>query len=335
MSTVRRTALKALQIYEKLHREYVKATESQDYALGRELCARHVSKIYGELHCMALELLLSVAEEDQTLGGKRVLTFRGEPSDRRRTLSARLASARQSRLEGKLREALCTSLAVLCCRVKKNWLAAYDDEIPVRGYFCHALVDPSATFRVALKARPLRLASLLVTTEAPLGKALSAMDHGGPFPQGHEKEPLGDRQYGLQRVCAEGYGEEEKERLMDVQPEAELRRLMGSKDLVLVLEIYCALAPKDRVDRHSLGQIIKEELQTLLSESKKRGQAVVFVVGGEQPLELVRKVYLQPCFTAIGGLKCGYFRWKESSQSTWEPPKLMGQKRVIFGLQLP
>ncbi|CAK8999783.1 Abnormal spindle-like microcephaly-associated protein-like [Durusdinium trenchii] len=245
--------------------------------------------------------------------------------------------------------------------------------------------------------------------------------------QGHEKEPLGDRQYGLsetygmgpktqrmatvngQRVCAEGYGEEEKERLMDVQPEAgthgrqrpnvrdaELRRLMGSKDLVLVLEIYCALAPKDRVDRHSLGQIIKEELQTLLSESKKRGirwylcmvgaadrslsgygaaihvaithsncsavnietlaekdkmtrvtinanerscnamrptwrqvsfflrmeelktdhrQAVVFVVGGEQPLELVRKVY---------------FRWKESSQSTWEPPKLMGQKRAAW-----
>ena len=27
------------------------------------------------------------------------------------------------------------------------------------------------------------LASLLVTTEAPLSKALAAMDHGGPFPE--------------------------------------------------------------------------------------------------------------------------------------------------------
>ena len=64
------------------------------------------------------------------------------------------------------------------------------------------------------------LASLLVTTEAPLGKALAAMDHGGPFPeadfrigiailqsvlrldvssraQGHEKDPLGERCYAM------------------------------------------------------------------------------------------------------------------------------------------
>ena len=30
------------------------------------------------------------------------------------------------------------------------------------------------------------LASLLVTTEAPLGKALAAMDHAGPFPEAPE-----------------------------------------------------------------------------------------------------------------------------------------------------
>ena len=62
------------------------------------------------------------------------------------------------------------------------------------------------------------LASLLVTTEAPLSKALAAMDHGGPFPeadfwiailrsvlrfdvssraQGHEKDPLGERCYAM------------------------------------------------------------------------------------------------------------------------------------------
>ena len=116
--------------------------------------------------------------------------------------------------------------------------------MPARGYFAHALVDPQSCFRVALKARPPRLASLVLTSEAPLRRALAQMDHGGPFPEGHR--PLRERQYGLQRVgLASGYGEDERERLMDLQPLPELRRLMCSQDLVLVLEVYCALAPKE------------------------------------------------------------------------------------------
>lgn len=330
------TVRKALELYETLHSEYVKTTtEKQDYALARELCAKQVTKIYSQLHRIALELLESVAEQDQA-SNYRVLKFRGQASDRRRKLSSRLASARQTVPLGQKRDALCAILAALCCRLQKNWLAAWDDEVPVRGYFAHALVDPSSCFQVAMKMRPLRLASLLVTTEAPLGKALAAMDHGGPFPEGHEKEPLGERHYAMQRVLVDGgYGEEEKERLADLQPEAQLRRLMGSDEQVLVLDVYCALAPKEHVVRHDLGSIIREELQTLLRDAKRRGQAVVLVVGGEQPLELARKVYIQPCFTGIGGLMCGYFRWKQTEKSAWEPPKLMGQKRVIFGLQLP
>lgn len=329
------TVQKALELYETLHSEYVKTTtEKQDYALARELCAKQVTKIYSQLHRIALELLESVAEQDQA-SNYRVLKFRGEATDRRRRLSSRLALARQTS-QGQKRDALCAILAALCCRLQKNWLAAWNDEVPVRGYFAHALVDPSSCFQVAMKMRPLRLASLLVTTEAPLGKALAAMDHGGPFPEGHEKEPLGERQYAMQRVLVDGgYGDEEKERLGELQPEAQLRRLMGSDEQVLVLDVYCALAPKEHVVRHDLGSIIREELQTLLRDAKRRGQAVVLVVGGEYPLELARKVYIQPCFTGIGGLMCGYFRWKQTEKSAWEPPKLMGQKRVIFGLQLP
>jgi len=329
-------ARKALELYQILHTEYIKTSkEKQDFALARELCAKRVAKMYPELHRLALELLKSVAEYD-SVSTYRILKFRGDAqSDRRRRLGARMDLARKS-FKGQQREALCAILAALCCRLQKNWLAAYDDEVPVRGYFAHALVDPSSCFRVALKSRPLRLASLLVTTEAPLGKALAAMDHGGPFPEGHEKDPLGERCYAMQRVLVDGgYGEDQKEKLCDLQPEAELRRLMGSDEKVLVLDVYCALGPKERVDRHELGFIIREELQTLLRQAKERGQAVVFVVGGEQPLELAQKVYLQPCFTGIGGLMCGYFRWKPSEKGLWEPPKLMGQKRVIFGLQLP
>jgi len=328
-------ARKALQLFQELYGEYIKEMEeSQDAAAARRGCEARMGRRYVELHATALELLRTVAEP-QKCGGYSALSFRGAAvADRRRNLQARLALARQQ-ASGQQREALCAVLAALCCRLQKNWLSAYDDEVPVRGYFAHGLVDPNCRFRVAVKS-PSRLASLLVTSELPLARALAAMDHGGPFPEGHEKEPVGRRQYGLQRVCVEtGYGEEQKERLCDVQPEAELRALMESQAPVEVLEVYCALAPKERVARHRLGPVIRAELRRLLAEAKERGRAVLFLVGGDHPIDLVQKVYLQPWFTSIGGLRCGYFRWKQSTEADWEPPKLMGQKRVIFGLQLP
>eukprot|EP00438_Fugacium_kawagutii_P023462 Skav220958 [mRNA] locus=scaffold1928:125988:143386:+ [translate_table: standard] len=86
----------------------------------------------------------------------------GLASDRRRRLSARLAAAREV-ARGAKRDALCAVLAALCCRLQKNWLAAYDDEVPARGYFAHALVDPSSCFRVAMKpGATLRQAVVLV-----------------------------------------------------------------------------------------------------------------------------------------------------------------------------
>ncbi|CAE7445704.1 unnamed protein product [Symbiodinium natans] len=116
---------------------------------------------------------------------------------------------------------------------------------------------------------------------------------------------------------------------------ARLRELMESKAPVVVLDVYCALAPKDRAKRHNLGPVVKAELSSLLRRSREKGQAVLFLVGGEHPAELAQKVYLQPQFTSIGGLMCGYLRWKPNATAPWEPPKLQGQRRVIFGLQLP
>jgi len=238
---------------------------------------------------------------------------------------------------GSLREALCAVLACLCCRLQKSWLDAYDNEAPVRGYFAHALVDPASAFRVAVRpGRPSRLASLIVTSELPLALALGKQDYAGPFPEVHAKEPIGSRQYGLHRVGVElGAGEERREQLKDVQEEEALRRLMTSSEPVLVLDVYCALGPKEKMRQFSLGGIIRQELMSLLQGAKDRGQAVLFVVGGEDPGQLAEKVYLQPWFTGIGGLRCGYLRWKTCPGACWEPPKLHYTKRVMFGLQLP
>ena len=41
-----------------------------------------------------------------------------------------------------------------CCITLQAFLCVR--QVPVRGYFAHALVDPSSCFRVALKSRPLR-----------------------------------------------------------------------------------------------------------------------------------------------------------------------------------
>ncbi|CAE7811274.1 unnamed protein product [Symbiodinium necroappetens] len=334
-------AVTGLRLYETLHREYARALQEEGLTVAMSRVADTASEKYAELHRTALELLRSVASRHRESGSRSlanydVLIFRGEAcGNRRRNLSVRLASLRRRR--GKVREALCSVLAALCCRLQKNWLAAYDEEEPVRGYFAHSLVEASSVFRVALRpGRPLRLASLLIYQELPLAQALAAMDHGGPFPEGHEKEPIGERRYGLQRVGVEGCpGEEQKERLCDVEPEARIRELMKSKAPVIVLDVYCALAPKDHAKRHNLGPVVKAEFAALLRRSRDAGQAVLFLVGGERPAQLAQKVYLQPRFTSIGGLMCGYLRWKPDASAPWEPPKLQGQRRIIFGLQLP
>jgi hypothetical protein len=228
----------ALRLFQELHREHSSKLEHEGHYEACSHVAGLMAKRYKELHAVALELLLcitrdQVQEKPAAVGSSssyRVLTLRGKTVDMKKRgkwgLSARLAQHRKER-RGSMRDALCSALACLCCRLQKNWLASYDDEAPVRGYFAHALVDPACSFRISLRpGRQLRLASLLITSELPLCLALDHMDHGGPFPEGHAKELLGDRQYGLQRIGVPfGTGDEHKEKLMDVKPEAKLREL--------------------------------------------------------------------------------------------------------------
>ncbi|CAE8612554.1 unnamed protein product [Polarella glacialis] len=335
----------ALQLYQELWAEYSTSLETEDHEFACQRAETLATKRYKELHAAGLELLQRVvqgqaAERRVALGvAYHVLTFKGKAAEEKRNqsnLSARLEKHREDS-QGRARDALCAALACLCCRLQKSWLAEYDDEVPVRGYFVHALVDAACTFRISLRpGRQPRMASVVITSERSLVEALAHTDHGGPLPDGHHKEALGDRQYGLQRIAVtQGKGEERREMLQEVQPLEAMRELMGSKRHVLVLDMYCALAPKELVHQYSLGEIIREELMSLLRDAKQRGVAVLFLLGGEQPVELATKVYLQPWVTAIGGLQCGYVRWREGPDKPWEPPKQHHSKRLIFGLQLP
>ncbi|CAE7469569.1 unnamed protein product [Symbiodinium pilosum] len=80
----------------------------EDLKTAMSMVAEAASAQYPELHQIAIELLRSVASRARESGGKSianydVLIFRGEPADRRRSLSVRLASVRRGR--GKVREA--------------------------------------------------------------------------------------------------------------------------------------------------------------------------------------------------------------------------------------
>eukprot|EP00927_Polykrikos_kofoidii_P024865 TRINITY_DN22496_c0_g1_i1.p1 TRINITY_DN22496_c0_g1~~TRINITY_DN22496_c0_g1_i1.p1 ORF type:complete len:430 (-),score=46.14 TRINITY_DN22496_c0_g1_i1:367-1596(-) len=194
---------RAVRLYEEVWKEYKTVHEVNGLFKACERAVEVVGKCYKELHDVAIAILFRLGWsriETRRLGESsayRVLTFHGRTVGSRRgdlDLNARLALHNRD-AEGRTRIALCSVLACLCSRVEKAWLEEYDAELPVRGYFAHALVDPCSSFRVALgPGRRSRLASLLVTKDLTLAEAFSKMDHGGPVPEGHLREPVG-------RIC--------------------------------------------------------------------------------------------------------------------------------------
>eukprot|EP00929_Paragymnodinium_shiwhaense_P061938 TRINITY_DN30934_c0_g1_i1.p1 TRINITY_DN30934_c0_g1~~TRINITY_DN30934_c0_g1_i1.p1 ORF type:complete len:434 (+),score=123.11 TRINITY_DN30934_c0_g1_i1:71-1372(+) len=251
-----------------------------------------------------------------------------------RTLEEQLACARSQGTQGLSRDALVAILAALASRREMCWLEAYDVETPARGYFAHALMDPASTLRVALSrpclgsltARPV---SLLVTTLGPLEDALAAMDSGGPLanaPRGCQDHP--EREYAFQEVEGEA-----RQPLYTVAPDSDLTQLLRSREHVLAVETYAALAPRETSRQNGFNHIVRRELQLLLEEAKLRRRAVVFQLGGCDPHTLAEKVYLKPPFT-LHGLRCGYLRWRPSPEASWarEPP---AKDRACLGLQMP
>lgn len=259
-----------------------------------------------------------------------------KPSNTKKSLAQLLQHARGESKQGCARDALCAAFSTLASRSEMCWLEAYDREKPSRGWFAHSLLDPTAVFRVSLTSelQP-RPVSLIITHQLPISAAFSTMDARGPFydctynmcqKRGYE--------FAMQDITRAPPGVQES-RLdpASLVAEPKLRKLLGTKTPVLLLSVYAALAPREHVRKHRLGDIIKAELLECLREAKKRGQAVVFQVGGDEPHVLAEKVYLQPHVKQFG-LRIGYLRCRSSSWASWEREKPW-KDRPLIGLQLP
>lgn len=329
-------AHRAICLFEEVW-EVFSSSQASGCGAACVVAAQKAAVLYHQLHATAYLLLSSsgcaqTSGETDLDGTYPVLTFKGQSCKKSagEDLTEHLASYRKSS-QGCIRDALCAALACLSCRLEKVWVSDYDDEDPVRGYFVQALVDPRATFRVALRpGRHPRLASLLIVKELPLGQALEKLDDGGPLYGAGPSTKM--RQYGFQKIAVHGgQGSDRRQSLKDVQSDEHLRHLIETDPKVMLLEVYCALASKELAREFALGDIIKKELVMLLQDAKLRRKAVLFQLGGSQPAMLAEKVYLQPWITDIGGLCCGYLRWRKSCDASWETMKC-GQ---LLGLQLP
>jgi hypothetical protein len=252
-------------------------------------------------------------------------------------------------------------LAILASRSEKCWLEALDrawelkerrKELPreskaaaiksyianlavrgVRGLFMHALVNPTSTFRITIArdGNAHRPSTLMLTYALSLKQALAGMDDDGPLPskqtkgqefafQEYRRGITSDRRFDLE--CAS-----------ELQPDAAIRKLLSNNEPVVLLEAVTTLAPRNLVTAQGFSGVVRSELVALFRDAKARGQAVVFMLGGEEPTVLAEKVYLRPPFTDYG-LRCGYLRWRGSAGGPWARQKPYEQ-RVLLGLQLP
>jgi len=261
-------------------------------------------------------------------------------------LAERMAQLRSESAEGLARDALCVVLAVLASRKDMCWLEAHDTEVPVRGYFAHALANAHSSLRISMLnsiwgPRP---ASLLVTSRVPLRTALENTDSGGPLKEMKPEMWLGGQacetlQFAMQELedsddlGAFGTLIEERALVRTLVPEPKLRELLLSQVEVLAVEAYAALAPRDAAAAEGLSEVIQGEFLLLLRKAKADGVPVLLQLGGRNPHLLARKVYLRPAFTELG-LRCGYLRWRPSAEGPWAREQ-KAEDRVCLGLQLP
>lgn len=355
---------KACQLHALIYATFKKvrsageAEESDSDADQTEACEtaeRQTAARYEELTDAVAVLLRGADEEEMpsgTAGGRdyNVVQLRGRKprlekknrSKRGPNLGELLEAARNEGSCGRSRDALCAALATLGSRREKCWLGAASRELPVenpiRGYFTHALVDPTATLRLAILPsvpRPLP-ASLIVTHLLPLAEALRKIDQCGPFVENPRVMcRAAGRQFTFQEMLPDQLqnapGDRQHSRLL--KPEPRLREILRSKAPAVLLDSFAALAPREVARKHGLADVTKAELLALLREAKCRGQAVVFQVGGDDPRTLAKKVYLQPQYTQFG-LRCGNIRWRPSSEEPWvrEKPRAY---RPLIALQMP
>jgi len=343
----------ALTIHAGVWESFQESLRLHKEVRARDLAEQQVAGIYGELCDIVATLIGCVDGEESTeetedrrcydvvrFQGRDVVSANGgrkRATKRQIDMSKQLVLARSHGISGRTRDALVAALAVLSTRREMSWLDAYDMEWPVRGYFAHALVDPTSVCRVSLvrDGGSLRPASLVATHTLPLAEALWRMDGCGPL-AGESRTwcQKGGREFALQEIIEANSGEEEhRQPAHTLRPEPMIRELLCTNKPIVLLDAYVALAPREHSRKHRLSEIVRAELVALLREAKAQGHAVVFQVGGDDPHLLAEKVYLQPAFTQYG-LRCGYLRWRGSPRTPWAREQSWNI-RACLGLQLP
>jgi hypothetical protein len=280
---------------------------------------------------------------------------------------------RSSSAENRAREALITLCAALSCRVEKCWLEGYlselNTEVNKSGLrrsksqkmknltnsfvadmikkeewccqFARALVTPSSSIWMSFArgvGNPLP-ASLIVAHRIPLWEVFVKLEGENPIRgEARKKEwwAQAGRQLAFQEVSFEEGAEgsrNDRQLASNLKPDPRLRDLIRSKKRVVYLDMLAALAPRELSKQHRLSNIIKAELTKLFREAKARGDAVVFVLGSDNPRKLAQAVYLRPPLQDFG-LRCGFFRWRESADVSWAREKEL-DSRTLMMLQMP
>lgn len=363
----------AWSIFTEFWKAYLNQVEFQGLEKACEVAERMAHVRYDELCGLLESLLNLIAHDVLPCGevGDRrydVIQFAGQQLPHHllerchpdTEMEDKLEHARNASVVGKSRDAFCALLACLASRPEKAWLESLDTDFEmaeqlkaepgqsreeafrivlghlsaknVRGYFAHALVSPNSILRVSLSRDGARLrpASVMVTYSCSLRQAFAQMDDDGPLPKSMLRSQ--GREFALQSLL-KGQKSGTRHSLKNLEPEAQLSELLDSQTAVVMLDAIAALAPRERAKEYDLSPIVKSELYALLADAKARGQAVVFMLGGDNPHVLVEKVYLRAPFTDHG-LRCGYIRWRNSATDAWAREK-SEDKRVCIGLQLP
>jgi hypothetical protein len=301
------------------------------------------------------------------------LSWKRHPGDSEHQIVLKqLKEFRSSNTQNRARDALVTLCAALSCRKEKSWVELYESELGDRieegdlrrtkskkmtdlvttfvsdlvkkeewcCQFARALVMPESFIRMSFArgvGNPLP-ASLIVAHRMPLYDVFKKMDDENPIRgDAFTKDWIAQagRQFAFQELNPEEKEGSSKERqpASSLKPDPRLRDLLRSKKPVLYLDMLASLAPREVSKNHGLGDIVKSELAMLFREAKARGEAVVFVLGSDDPRKLAQKVYLRPPLNDFG-LRCGFFRWRESAELPWAR-ETEYEDRSTMMLQMP
>jgi hypothetical protein len=210
--------------------------------------------------------------------------------------------------------------------------------VRIYGYFAHYLASSKHHLRLAVARNSCVSgqqqhipAAIVITSELPLWDALhfhTEDRNGSPFhgaARGKSyrlednawlKEP--GRQFAFQEANVDvDFHDFVRSRKLakDLEPNAQLKRMLLSSEPVLLLDVVASLAPRDLARSEGLSVIVKAEIKRVFAEAKTRRQAVVLELGSGEPHDLAKKVYLP--LGAEYGLRCGYLRWRDSSEKPW------------------